>query len=433
MLCRCISRNCLALNGQAWKPKYAIVSGSRLAWFDSETAPPPASKPAGAMGLQSGVVTVTAAPPAPKEGAPKSSTISVSAADGGSTVQLGFMSPDDARTWELALRAATGDAAARASFFASRAPAASAMDSPGDGSTAPTSTAVSTAAAHVAPDSAERSSVNSEALTVYRDVAEEAELSRPSADAASTAALQSRIAELEAQHAAEAARRVDAERAAAAEAARVASLHAEREAARQREARLEAELQRRSEAVTEASAKALVVGSVMAAQEQAPAVAIFPPISDGGRIQALHTTMHDTATYIARPSELLGQAHAAQPQPADASTAAAEASMIAAALPLPSAVVPPGPTESVHAVVPGATRPEPPPPLPPPPSEAAAAALLVSAAAPPVSASSSAPLKAVGSGSGGDDAVLRPAMVADWGPWACDPDGEERVAMKKRM
>lgn len=419
---------------QAWKPKYAIVSGSRLAWFDSESAPAPASKPAGALGLRDGLIAVTASPPAPRDGAPRSSYISVSSADGGTTLQLGFVSPADAPAWELALRAATGDASSRSAFFASRSTAD--KNASGDGGTALPSVFPSLAVASNAHGSAERSSVSSEALTAQRDPAEEMELPRPgAADSLSTAALQSRIAELEAQHAAEAARRVDAERAAAAEALRAASLHTEREAARLREAKLEEELQRRSEAIAASPSRVHGGSSVVVALET-PEQAADPSASQRRSEEPRVVALHDPAPSTTPMSEVHGRA-ARGSRPTDVATAVAEASMIAAALPLQSES---GATGTVSANVPEPHSKTPTPqPLPPPPSEAAAAALLVSAAAPPLASSVLTPLDTPGVSSArshrenGDNSSLRPVVAADWGLWTCDPDGEERVAMKRRM
>ena len=420
-----------------------MLSGSRLAWFEGDSAPGSTSKPTGSLGLRGAIITPSG-PPA-KLGVP-AATIVIVAADGKSAMNIGVASISAAASWEQALRAASGDASARAAFLAARAAAAP----PGQSVTGSFSEVTEAST----PVSMSRPTADGFSVSSGERDAAPARLHDSSAAAAAvatTAALQARITELEAQNAAEAARRIEVERAAAAEAARAAQLLSEREEARRREAELAAALHHRSAAAAASLAKvdggpaddSQASFEPAAARSQPAVQAAVPPTvrpreadapaGDSSPEALAHPRSDQPPPFIGPP-----RTGSAAPAPSVRETLAAGQSSGSAADATASAA---------NLLIDAAA-----PPMPDPPtagsSNGSTANFLVDAAAPPpVSqrlAGGGPPPKPravveppAADATGVDESVSTPppavALEPEWGPWACEPNGEERVAMKKRM
>lgn len=363
-------------------------------------------------------------------------------------MNVGVASTTAAASWEQALRAAAGDTSARVAFMAARAAAAPAGQSVTGSFSEVTDASTPVSMSRPTADGVSVSSGERDAAPARLH-----DSSSAGAEVANTAALQARITELEAQNAAEAARRVEVERAAAAEAVRAAQLLSEREEARRREAELAAELLHRSAAAAAslvkvdggpaddsrasfepAAARPAVQAAAPANMRPGERAAPSATAGDGSSDALAHSTSEQPPPVFGPP-----RTGSAAPTPSERETlAAGQASESAAG----------AATSAANFLIDAAA----------PPVLAAAAApiarscgstanFLVDAAAPP-----SASQRVVGGGSalmprvvespyaaatGVDESIPTPppavTLELEWGPWACEPDGEERVAMKKRM
>ena len=400
---------------KTWKPRHAVLSGSQLEWYEAVSVAEPLSKPAGTLFLNGATVTTEVAG-AKLPGQP-SATITVVSADGKVSLQLGAASLEDSRSWDTALRAAAGDAAAQARF------AAKGSNEPGllAGSSSLTQ--------EVAVDPL--ASAQREAETALRHAAATAEPPPPYADD-TTAALHARIAELEAQQAAEEARRAERERSAAADAARSAQLLAEREAAQRREVEVQAELRRRAEEDAAAARRETDAKARLLAEQAAQIDARMSRVKMDEK--AATSTVEVAAKTSGHPpvQEL-------EPAPGTSTAAAAEASivMIAASLPPPRSLSSPAARPAELLPLPVVVGPQPPAPAlgvttaPALASTTPVASHEIALAAAPAMRASEEGLKGIDTGPAAE--LLAAAAEPEWGEWSCSPDGEDRVAMRKRM